>query len=175
MTIVVRKDGTKYVLKDLGIRTKDFIVSSPSPRNYTEEIENRDGLYDAGTTIDARSITCIFKYTSVDMPDFPLLRNEVFKIFDTRESFYLIDSREPQKQWLVKCSNSYDIKQAYVYGDFEIDFIAFKGYAESIGTTLNPLTFNEEVWQIGQGLVVSKMEYGSATWKDIGHKNWSEL
>jgi hypothetical protein len=137
MTIVVRKDGTTYNLKELGIRTKDFIVSSPSYRHETENIEGGDGVVDLGTTLDTRSITCIFKMVATDISEVPLLRNEVFRIFNSKESFYLIDEREPGKRWEVKCDNSYTIAQQFIYGDFQVDFIAYTGMAESVNNTLN--------------------------------------
>jgi phage-related protein len=155
MTYVQRKDGTIYDLEQYGIRTKDFIVSAPSLRHVTEEIEGRDGVVDIETTEGARTITCLFKMRAVDMADFPLLRNEIFRIFRSKESFYLIDRREPMKRWEVKCQDAYDIEQKYVYGDFTVTFVCYKGYAESIGTTLDPFTFDVELWQIGQGLLES--------------------
>jgi phage-related protein len=163
MTIVVRKDGTTYNLKELGIRTKDFIVSSPSYRHETEKNEGKDGVTDKGTSLDARNITCIFKLIAFDMHDVPLLRNEVFRIFNSKESFYLIDSREPGKRWEVKCSNSYEIAQKFIYGDFQVEFFAYSGYAESIGTTLDPFTFDSEKWQTGQGLMLDETMYTHST------------
>ena len=154
MTYIQRKDGAIYDLEQYGIRTKDFIVSAPSLRHVTEEIEGRDGVVDIETTEGAREITCLFKMRAVDTADFPLLRNEIFKLFRSKESFYLIDRREPMKRWEVKCQDAYDIEQKYVYGDFTVTFVCHKGYAESIGTTLDPFTFDAELWQIGQGLAV---------------------
>ena len=154
MTYIQRKDGTIYDLEQYGIRTKDFIVSAPPLRHMTEEIDGYDGVVDIETTEGAREITCIFKMKSVDMADFPLLRNEIFRILRSKEPFYLIDRREPGKRWEVKCQDAYDIEQKFIYGDFTVSFTCFKGYAESIGTTLDPLTFDSELWQIGQGLDV---------------------
>ena len=135
MTYIQRKDGTIYDLEQYGIRTKDFIVSAPSLRHMTEEIEGRDGVVDIETTEGARTITCLFKMRAVDMEDFPLLRNEIFRIFRSKESFYLIDRREPGKRWEVKCQDAYDIEQKYLYGDFTVTFVCFKGYAESVEST----------------------------------------
>ncbi|EZP77631.1 glycoside Hydrolase Family 73 [Parageobacillus genomosp. 1] len=154
MTYIQRKDGTLYDLQQLGIRTKDFVVSAPSLHHNTEEIENRDGVIDLGTTEGARTITCTFRMQAVDMQDYPLLQNEIFKLFRSKEAFYLIDRREPMKRWEVKCQDAYDIDQRYVYGDFTVTFVCFKGYAESVGTTLDPFTFDSELWQIGQGLTL---------------------
>jgi phage-related protein len=148
-----------YDLEQIGIRTKDFIVSSPSPIHFTEEIEGMDGLIDLGSTEGARSIECSFRAEATDRDDFVLMRNEIFKIFRSKEAFYLIDSREPSKRWEVKSSNAYDIGQKFVFGDFTIDFTCYKGYAESIGTTEDPFTFDSDLWQFDQGLILEDLIY----------------
>ena len=109
-----------------------MLFRSPSLRHVTEEIEGRDGVVDIETTEGAREITCLFKMRAADMADFPLLRNEIFRIFRSKESFYLIDRREPGKRWEVKCQDAYDIEQKYLYGDFTVTFVCYKGYAESV-------------------------------------------
>jgi predicted phage tail component-like protein len=135
MTYVQRKDGTIYDLEQYGIRTKDFIVSAPSLRHVTEEIEGRDGVVDIETTEGARNITCVFRVQAEEYAKFPDARNQVFKLFRSKESFYLIDRREPNKRWEVKVQDAYELEQKYQYGDFTIDFICYKGYAESIKPT----------------------------------------
>jgi Phage tail protein len=37
-------------------------------------------------------------------------------------------------------------------GRFDVEFTTLSPFAESIGTTLDPFTFDAELWQIGQGL-----------------------
>jgi hypothetical protein len=152
--IITRLDGTTYSLADYGIKTLDFAVDALTPRTITEEIEGRDGLIELGTTYDARKIRASFYFRAYDGPDFPLLRNEIFRMFASRESFYVIDDREPGKRWLVK-SNGFSVEQLMANkGRFDVEFTALMPFAESVGTTLNPFTFDAELWQIGQGLAV---------------------
>src|SRR5699024_5993637 len=68
-------------------------------------------------------------------------RDEVFSVFESTESFYITDTRQPFKRWLVKIEGVFDIEQVLKYGLFEIDFTAIKGRPESIGTTLQASTF----------------------------------
>ncbi|MDQ1003961.1 phage-related protein [Neobacillus niacini] len=160
---VIRKDGTIYDLSNLGIKTLDFIVSSPEYRTQYEEIDGADGVIDLGTTIGARILTGKFQFTAHDLLDYPLLRNEIFRIFSSKESFYLIDERESGKRWEVKCNTVFKPEQILHYGFFDLDFICGKGYAESIGTTLDPLTFDSELWQTGQGLTLDETMYTHST------------
>ncbi|MFZ7936210.1 phage tail family protein [Bacillus thuringiensis] len=159
-TIVQRLDGKTYKLEEIGILTRDFNPSSPSPKHNTEEIDGRHGAIDFGTVYEPRKINCSFYLKAVDMWDYALLRDEVFNIFDSRKPFYIIDRRNPGKRWLVKCNNSYEIDQQRVYGFFEIEFITVNlPFAESVGTTLSPFTFDSELWQVGQGLIAEDMHY----------------
>jgi len=150
--IITRLNGATYSLADYGIKTLEFVVDAPTPRTVTEEIEGRDGLVELDTTYDARKIRASFYFRSFDGPDFPLLRNEIFRMFASRESFYVIDDREPGKRWRVK-ADGFSVEQLMANkGRFDVEFTALSPFAESIGTTLDPLTFDSELWQIGQGL-----------------------
>lgn len=149
---IQRLNGALYNLADYGIQTLDFQIDAPAPRLLSETIEGRDGNVDLGATYDARQLRASFFMTAVDSTDFALVRNEVFRMFAGREAFYLIDSREAAKRWLVR-SNGFSVEQLRAAkGRFDVDFNAQSPFAESIGTTLSPMTFDAELWQIGQGL-----------------------
>ncbi|MEV9640414.1 phage tail family protein [Mammaliicoccus sciuri] len=158
MTIIQRLNGQMYDLDKLGIRTVDFIVDSPSYQHLTEEIEGR-GLLDLGSTLLSREINCIFRIIAKDSADFALWRDEIFWMFRSSEAFYLIDKKNRHKRWLVKVRDPYNIPQRGVFGKFQVSFIVHSGLAESVGTTLDPLTFTAEKWQVGQGLVLDEPKY----------------
>ncbi|MDV6367398.1 MULTISPECIES: phage tail family protein [Bacillus cereus group] len=159
-TTVQTLSGKKYVLEELGIMTRDFNPQSPSPVHNFETVEKRNGTIDRGTVYGQRTINCSFYFKAVDMWDYALLRDEVFRLFDSREAFYIIDQRNPGKRWLVKYSSPYSIEQNWKYGFFEIDFVTVKlPFAESIGTTMDDFTFDSNLWQIGQGLVAEDTKY----------------
>ncbi|NYE07278.1 hypothetical protein F4694_004063 [Bacillus niacini] len=160
---IQRLTGALYNLADYGIKTLDFQIDAPSPRVYTEVVEGRDGTLDLGAVYDSRQLRGSFYMSAVDSIDFALLRNEVFRIFAGVEEFYLIDSREPGKRWKVR-SNGFSVEQLTAKkGRFDVDFTAAIPYAESIGTTLDPLTFDTELWQIGQGIIDDGLVYTHTT------------
>ena len=156
MTFIQRLDGTTYDLLDYGIRTRDVLISSLTPDHQFSTLEGRNGVIDHGTTYGPRSITCLYRATSHDIVDFSLLRDEIFNIFRTEESFYLIEKRLPGKRWLVKVANPFQIPQRNIFGNFDVDFIGITGFAESIGTTAdiakNGLRYSDELWSYGMGL-----------------------
>ena len=141
MTYVQKLNGQMIDLDELGIRTRDFIVHSPSYIHTFEEVEGMDGVIDLGTKTGTRQITCLFRFIADDWIDFGQKRDEIFNLFESKEPFYLIEKRNLFKRWLVKVADSYEIPQRNVFGDFEINFVAIKGYAESIGTSIQAKTF----------------------------------
>mgnify|MGYP001047288798 CR=1 FL=1 len=160
---IERLNGTQYKLSEHDITVNYFKVDSPSPRFYWEEIEGRDGLIDQGTEYGERKLYGDFEFVAADFLDFPLLRNEIFRMLDSREAFYLIDSREPGKRWLVKSEGFSPDQLIANRGKFNTNFISPSSFAESIGTTLDPLTFDAELWQTGQGLTLDETMYTHST------------
>lgn len=155
-TTVIRLDGTTYDLAALGIVTRNFNPSSPTYEHTTEKVEGRNGVVNTGTTHGPRSINCSFYFKAHDVEDYALARDEVFEIFRSDEPFYLIDSRNPGKRWEVKGNNTFSVEQTYRYGFFDIEFICFSGFAESVGTTQDSFDTESGLWQIGQGLLADE-------------------
>lgn len=181
MTYIQRLDGELLDLDKAGLRTKDFVVSSPSYAHETEKIEGFNGVIDLETTIDPREITVAFRFIANDWMDFGLMRDEVFKLFRSKESFYLIEKRNKGKRWLVKVNDSFQIPQRGMFGDFEMSFMGLKGVSESIGTTKdiheNGIDANDELWGFGMGLIDEMAEHEElpATWFYVGGKKWSDF
>jgi hypothetical protein len=158
-TVIQRLNGAIYNLEDYGITTRDFAISSPNSRPNSEVIEGRHGAVGLGLVYDVRKINASFYMKAVDYDDYALLRDEVFRIFRTDEPFYVTESRNPGKRWLVKIESPFTIDQQGLYGFFDVEFIADNPFAESLGTTLDPLTFDTELWQIGQGVIDDGLVY----------------
>ncbi|OLS39144.1 phage tail domain-containing protein [Bacillus sp. MRMR6] len=133
--VIERKNGEQIDFEESGIKTLDFVIDAPEPIHETEVIEGADGLIDLGTTYGPRKMRGSFYYEAESISEYALKRNEAFRLFLTRESVYLIDSREPEKRWLVK-SSGFSPKQVNKYGFFEVEFGSFLPWAESIETTL---------------------------------------
>ncbi len=58
--IIEKLDGTIIETEQYGIKLLTHSISSPSPRVVTEEIDNRDGYIELGTTFDGRKIRASF-------------------------------------------------------------------------------------------------------------------
>lgn len=147
-------------LEQYDVITTNFILDSPSPSHQRQEISGQHGIVTLGTTLGARSMSVTFHIRARDAYDFPLVRNEVFKALDGLEFIYIVDKREPGKRWKVKVESNYDVAPiAMVFAQFDISFMSDSPFAESIGTTGDPFTFDSELWQIGQGLPMDDLNY----------------
>lgn len=153
-------EGVKYNLKNIGIIPLNFLISSLSPRHVTEQLEGMDGHVDIETTYDRRILSGRFLLQAKDYNDYALAQNEVFRVFQSKKPFYLISGQEPKKRWKVKVSSGFTPERLSVSdGLFEVEFISAIPFSESIGTTLDPLTFDAEKWQTGQGLTTENPVY----------------
>lgn len=132
--LIIRKSGAAYSLADFGIKTLDFEVDSLVAHTVSEQISGRDGHVDVGTWYEARTMRASLFVQDYDSQ----LRNEIFRIFASRESFYLIDDRELGKRWDVKVSGGFSVQQvAQDKGRFTVEFIAARPFAESVKNTLS--------------------------------------
>lgn len=152
---VVRQDGTEYPLEDAEIIVTGFTVDAPTPITTKENIEGRNGFIDEGTVYDGRTLHLTIVTKPVDRPDVMLFRNQVFRIFDSREYFYLINSGEPGKRWRVKYDSAFSLQQ-FVQGSKEetgsIDLISDSPCAESISSTgVDPPSMDSDGYQMVDG------------------------
>lgn len=161
MSVFIEKlDGTKIDFNTIGLQPLTFTIDSLSPRHVSEIVEGRDGDYDLGTTFEGRTMRVKFAIKGVDYIDYLLSRDEVFKLFETRIPFYLIDSKQPKKRWKVKVGAKFTPEKVLRrWGTIEVEFISSSPYAESYGTTLDPFTFTAEKWQVGQGVISEDLIY----------------
>ncbi|MCY9334125.1 phage tail family protein [Bacillus spizizenii] len=125
-------------------------------RTDLQEIDGRNGSIDVGTTFDVRKLTAVFLFKGVDHLDYHLLLDEVYDLFATQNEMEIIDSRQPGKVWSVKVSSTYEPEDINPRsGKLTVEFTAAFPFAASLGSTLDPLTFNSEKWQVAQGLLPS--------------------
>ncbi|ADU30975.1 phage tail family protein [Evansella cellulosilytica] len=155
---VIRKDTEINVL-DYGITCLTFSAPLPIPRTAKEYPEGKNGYVDLGTVYEGRRIYATFLLKGENVDDYYLLINELNRIFDSREAFYVRHFRQPWKRYKVKLESPIEPQQIDRYGRINLTFESESAFAESIGTSLSPFTFDVELWGIGQGLSVDQNDY----------------
>ncbi|MBJ8111726.1 phage tail family protein [Bacillus cereus group sp. N6] len=157
--IIERKNGKRYKLsKETGYIVLKFRPESIKVTRQRESVSGRPPV-SIGTEIEGRPIHTEILFTSYDFFDHVLKRNEFFQILDSREEFYVISSEEPGKRWLVSTEAFTPEPVTMTLGRCELVLYSESPYAESIGKTIDPMTFDSGLWQIGQGLIAEDTKY----------------
>lgn len=155
------KDGTILDLhEDKNLWVSTFRIISPTPEHFTQDVTGRYGTVYMGSTLKERKIKSTIMVEAVDYIDFDLIRDELFKIFNPLEKFYIIRDLQPGKRMEVSVAGDFDLDYLTLEdGEFPIEFVIHSVFLESIGTTLSPFTFDSDKWQIGQGLIAEDVSY----------------
>lgn len=163
--LVERKNGQIYELNKLGIYTNNLDPDAPEPDTTTAEMPGVDGHLDLGTKYKGRTLNADMYIVASDFDDFALYRNEIFRIFDSKESFNLIHESEPNKKWVnCKYTSPFSIaRQARRVGEFSVQFQSTSAYAHSRGSLLDPYTFEVELWQFGMNIPMVDFSYSHNT------------
>jgi hypothetical protein len=150
---VKRLNGEVIDLAEIGVMVMGLEVSSPSPTHYTETIEGQNGFIDIAETLQGRTIKARFSMESLDYIDHSLRVDKLFRIFDSREPFYIIRDLQPNKQILVRKNSGFSPSlEPGNMGEFSVDFISSSPFWQSIGTTAEPINFTNGNWGLGMGL-----------------------
>ncbi|MEK4501835.1 phage tail family protein [Bacillus sp. FSL R12-0069] len=157
--IIERLNGKRYKLsKETGYIVLKFRPESIKVNKQRESIMGRPPIV-TDKEIEGRPIHTEILFTSYDFFDHVLKRNEFFQILDSREDFYVISSEEPGKRWLVSAESFTPEPVSMTLGRCEIVLYSDSPYAESIGKTNDPMTFDSNLWQIGQGIIAEDTKY----------------
>lgn len=134
-------DGQTHSFRDLGFRTVDFVVSSPS-FSYDEKMVNSvTGIVPTETTRQPREISVTFSVMADDWIDFAMLRQKMFDVV-SNNPIYLIEERKQGEMWECRVKDPYVLRQLNTFSVFTIDFICFAGVSMSVGTTVEDGTFD---------------------------------
>ncbi|WVP28927.1 phage tail family protein [Bacillus licheniformis] len=161
--IVYDNGSTVDMARDLSVLVRSFVPGAPSPNIYYEKIEGTNGSIRTGKDFGIRSIKAECRLFAEDTDDFFLLRNKIVAALYKQSQFYIITESEPYKRWKVEVSSSFDVDRIGTTGDFNIQFDCADGFAESLGTTLDPFTFDADRWLLGEGLTDTVPSYTHKT------------
>lgn len=161
---ITKLDGSKIKLSDIGVKVRDFIVSSIELRPTYAEIDGRNGHVDMGADYGSRNIDIPFLFKADDMHGVALKRDNLYDLIAGHEPFYVremrrikhhpghvyedkSDEREYKahdydnyfvggKRYKVRLAGEINIEQTREYGFGEIALETTDlPFAESIGTT----------------------------------------
>lgn len=153
-------DGQEIKLN--GVSGLRLGIPSPSFELVTEEIEGGKEIV-IDKILQPRNLTAEFLAEGKDYIDSLLMRDIIYRQINESE-FFISESKLPQKRWRVHFSEEYIPERANIRAQtFTVPLIAMSGLSESVGTTLDDLTFTAEKWQVGQGLTLEEPKYTHST------------
>lgn len=163
--LIIRKNGITIDHRSKGVELLSFRKSGINNEFGFESVDGRRGEVPSSSQKKGRNLRATFLLKGEDFEDLELLIDEMYEVFDTNKSLIIIDTLQPGKQWEVVPQGEIADPERLNYTTAKMEVVFFSGYpyCRSVGTSLNPLTFDSNLWQIGQGLVASEMSYTHST------------
>ncbi|HAZ1088426.1 phage tail domain-containing protein [Enterococcus faecium] len=155
-------DGEFDLLANYRIKIIDIKIGMPVPKNEFSSYAGSVGKKLLTHSFDSFPITFEFDYFADNLNDLILTETELRELFNKEGEYYFIYTREPGKRYPVTVESISSTKKAYFKGNFVVSFSAYKGYAESMVTTLSNFSFEDD-WQFSQGLVSEDYSYSHNT------------
>lgn len=154
--------GKFDLLANYRIKIIDIKIGMPVPKNEFSSYAGSVGKKLLTHSFDSFPITFEFDYFADNLNDLILTETELRELFNKEGEYYFIYTREPGKRYPVTVESISSTKKAYFKGNFVVSFSAYKGYAESMVTTLSNFSFEDD-WQFSQGLVSEDYSYSHNT------------
>lgn len=138
----------------------DIFISSINKDRTTEKTEGSNRKLDYGSTYGERDIELSILLKANDTQDYRLLRDATYALFNKHDTFYVVESYQPGKRYLVSVDSKYIPEripgnQRYANGEITCTKLDVP-FAESIGTTQdihkNGINADDDLWGFGMGL-----------------------
>ena len=148
---IQKLDGTVIDMHQNNLFVSTFRISSPDPDHDTETVDGRHGLIKLDTTLNEREINTTIVVEKDNYKEFDVFRDELFKMFDPLEDFYIIRDIQPTKRMRVSISSKYDLEYVWLeLGELPLELTIDSGFLESNYTTLS--VPGDEIFQFKNGL-----------------------
>ena len=144
-----------YYLTDIkGLKFLDFEEEDVDARVNSTEIQGMDGVLMSPFSYGPFNLKLRFFYRGTDSKDYRLMKQKLRGMLFKRTPYFINHSDMPGIKYAVYCEENAITDIAHKYGEFEITFVVYKGYSESLYET-NQYDKTSDKWQFGNGLLVN--------------------
>lgn len=151
---MITDEGEINLTDSEGLMYLDFKEEDVESRINLQEIQGVDGGMLSQISFAPFNLVLRFVYSGVDVTDYHLLKRKLRGMLYRRTPFYITHSDMPGIKYAV-VTDSTAIEDLYGRnGEFEITFMCWKGYSESLYET-NQYDKTSDKWQFGNGLLVN--------------------
>ena len=155
-TVKIFNDDFENVLTDINrLKFLDFDEEGVDVKTNTLEVKGKDGVLIGESTFGPFNLILRFFYRGSDTQDYNLLKQRLRGLLFRREPYYIVHSDMPGKKYAVYCTENAITDIGTKYGQFEISFVVYKGYSESLKDT-SDVNFLSDDWQFEGGLITDK-------------------
>lgn len=144
-----------YYLTDIkGLKFLDSEEEDVDARVNATEIQGMDGVLMSPFSYGPFNLKLRFFYRGTDSKDYRLMKQKLRGMLFKRTPYFINHSDMPGIKYTVYCEENAITDIAHKYGEFEITFVVYKGYSESLYET-NQYDKTSDKWQFGNGLLVN--------------------
>lgn len=141
------------IIDDYGLRALRYVIPSPSFTHTSEKADGMDGERWIESVYNPRNIKVFMRLLTKQSDGLPRLKQKFNQLFARREEFFIVFDKEPWRRWKVQLNNTVEWGDVSAYfSQAEIDLVCYRGFAESIGTTLD-MPDTEHYYAIGEGKI----------------------
>lgn len=152
-TVKIIGNDFETVLTDIPkLRFLDYNEEGVEVQVNSTEMKGRDGVGLLGpATFGAFNLVLRFFYSGQDLNDYKLIKQKMRGLLFRREPYLLIHSDQPGKKYSVYCEENAIEDIGEQFGIFEVKFVVYKGYSESLLDTGQYSLSNAHKWQFEGG------------------------
>lgn len=154
MKLLIEKlNGDVIDLEQYGVFMTDFLPASLEYEHAFSVIQGRAGNIDNGSTYGPRTIKARFYMKAPSVETYAMARDRVYKLLNSIEPYYIIESRTPWKRRRVKLNAPFSMDQTRMYGFFEVEWVTVGiPFAESRLTSTESKEWQDSGWSWGSGI-----------------------
>ena len=152
-TVKIYNDSFEKVLTDIPkLKMLDFDEDGVEVVVNSQEMSGRDGVGLLGpASFGAYNLIIRLFYTGQDTKDYNLLKQKLRSLLFRRDPYFVVHSDMPGKKYAVYCDENAITDVGTRYGEFEISFVVYKGYSESLLNTGEFSLDKADKWQFENG------------------------
>ncbi|MDW8551137.1 phage tail family protein [Staphylococcus nepalensis] len=146
-------DGFSEIITDIPrLKFLDYNEEGVEVNANTTEINGTDGVLMGPTTFGPFNLVLRFFFSGTDKHDYHLLKQKMRGLLFRREPFYIWHSDMPGKKYAVYTNENSVEDIGTRFGEFEVTFVVFKGYSESLKDT-SQFSLSSGDWQFEAGVL----------------------
>lgn len=147
-------DNGSYYLDEVipRIRFLDATEEDVETTVNSLEINGTDGVMMGPSTFGPFKLVLRFSYIGEDVTDYKLVKSKLRSLLYQRKPYYVIHSDMPGKKYAVYCESNAIEDLTNKFGTFEVTFVVYKGYSESLYMT-DQYSLMSDKWQFESGVM----------------------